>query len=319
MLILADLAGVLAGDLSPLKPEYTKSALEGASEAWAYGDCILETRSLVQPFDSTLATTVEWLFIDANNRDHDLTVTAEAWYRDMSNDNIYIIPTSVTLNMHISSTYQLSISTSDGGTTDPVPGNYTKNCGEVVTVTPIPDSDSGYWFDCWCLDGKSVYGNPLTVTMNSDHTLKAYFKRAGGCPTLFVWDGAEYAEEGLLDIHADSDVTVQHEIMNILALEKGVYKLQLRELDDYTSHIDQVRLYAVDYEGERHSCPLTYAYHNELGKVKQTLRFDDDNRVDLKPMEMISLEFAPPISYDKTAHFIFEINGYNSKWPGGDP
>lgn len=87
----------------------------------------------------------------------------------------------------------------------------------------------------------------------------------------------------LLSIHADSDVTVQHEIQNTLALENGVYNLQLRELDNYTSHIDQVRLYAVDGEGERHSCPLTYAYHNELGRVTWNLRFDDDNRVDLKP------------------------------------
>lgn len=122
-----------------------------------------------------------------------------------------------------------------------------------------------------------------------------------------------------MDIHGDSDVTVRHEIQNVLALEDGVYKLQLRELDNYTSHIDQVRLYAVDDEGEWHSCPLTYAYHSELGKVKHTLRFDDDSRVDLKPMEVIDLEFAQPISYDKTAYFIFEINGFNKKWPGDNP
>jgi len=131
---------------------------------------------------------------------------------------------------------------------------------------------------------------------------------------LFVWNGTDYADEGILDIHAESDVTVQHKIQNILIFENGDYKLQLRELDNFTSHIDQVRLYAVDYEGEWHLCPLTYAYHNELGKVKHTLRFDDDNRVDLKPTEVIDLEFAPPISYDKTAYFIFEINGFNKKW-----
>jgi len=138
----------------------------------------------------------------------------------------------------------------------------------------------------------------------------------GGCPTLFVWNGADYVEEGALNIHADSDVTVQHEIQNVLALDKGVYKLQLRELQNNTSHIDQVKLYAVDYEGEWHLCPLTYAYHSELGKVKHTLRFDDDNHVDLKPTEVTDLKFAPSIPYGETARFIFEINGYNMKWPG---
>jgi hypothetical protein len=139
----------------------------------------------------------------------------------------------------------------------------------------------------------------------------------GGCPTLFAWDGTEYAEEGFLDIHAESDVTVQHEIQNTLALKHGVYKLQLRELDNYTSHIDQVKLYAVDYEGEWHLCPLTYAYHNLLGKVKHTLRFDDDHRVDLKPREVITLKFGQPEC--ETAYFMFEINGYNFKGGGPPP
>mgnify|MGYP001048094721 CR=1 FL=1 len=134
------------------------------------------------------------------------------------------------------------------------------------------------------------------------------------CPTLFVWNGTDYVEEGLLDIHAESDITVQHPIQNTLALETGVYKLQLRELDNYTSHIDQVKLYAVDYQGEWHTCPLTYAYHNELCNVKYTLLFDDDTRVDLEPTEIIDLKFAQSIPYSQTAYFIFEINGYNPKY-----
>jgi len=86
-------------------------------------------------------------------------------------------------------------------------------------------------------------------------------------------------------------------------------------LDNHTSHIDQVKLYAVDYEGEWHLCPLIYACHSELGKVKHTIRFDDENRVDLKPTEMIDLQFALSTPYGETAYFIFEINGYNYKGP----
>jgi len=97
--------GVLANDISPVKSEYTQDAWEGDPEAWAYGDCIVENRSIIycRPFDSTLATTISWKFTDANNRDHDLTVTAEAWYKDLTNDNLYIISTSSTLNMYINS------------------------------------------------------------------------------------------------------------------------------------------------------------------------------------------------------------------------
>jgi len=208
--------------------------------------------------------------------------------------------------------HTLSISASDHGTTDPAPGSHTYDYGEVVTVKAT--ADYGYGFDYWDLDGGMYMQNPIEITMDQTHTLEAHFKSTsggGGCPTLFVWNGTAYVEEGALDIHAESDVTVQHYIENSLALENRFYKLQLWELDNHTSHIDQVKLYAVDYEGEWHLCPLTYAYHSELGKVKHTLRFDDDSRVDLKPTEIINLKFAEPEC--ETAYFIFEINGYNPK------
>ncbi|MEM2117763.1 MAG: hypothetical protein QW386_01935 [Candidatus Bathyarchaeia archaeon] len=137
----------------------------------------------------------------------------------------------------------------------------------------------------------------------------------GGCPTLFVWNGTDYADEGVLNIHAESDITVQHTLENSLALENGVYKLQLRELDNYTSHIDQVKLYAVDYQGKWNPCPLIYAYHNELGYVTTKLMLDDEKRVDLTPTQTIDLKFLPSIPYTQTAHFVFEINGYNMKIP----
>lgn len=209
---------------------------------------------------------------------------------------------------------QLYIHTlSGGGTTDPVSGTYTHDYGEVVTATATASSD--YMFDYWWLDNNEmVFDNPITITMTSNHTLDAYFRSTGGgggCPTLFVWNGTAYAEEGLLDIHAESDITVQHIIQNALALENNVYNLLLYELDNHTSDIDQVKLYAVDYEGEWHLCPLTYAYHSELGKVKHILRFDDASRVDLKPTETINLKFGEPEC--EAAYFIFEINGYNLK------
>ncbi len=175
---------------------------------------------------------------------------------------------------------------------------------------PYEDVDANYWY-------KHVHFYPTSdgTTLDPDTLLWSPSSGGGGCPTLFVWNGAGYAEEGILDIHAESDVTVQHEIQNTLALENGAYKLQLRELDNFTSHIDQVKLYAVDDEGKQHLCPLTYAYHNELGKVTWKLFFDDEKRVDLTPTQTIDLKFLPSIPYSQTVGFIFEINGYNVKTP----
>ena len=134
------------------------------------------------------------------------------------------------------------------------------------------------------------------------------------CPTLFVWDGSEYVEEALLDIHADSDITLQHTIGETLVPDKNSYKLSLRELDEFTSHIDQVKLYVVDSDGEIQETHLTKAIHSLLGDVKEPLLHDDDTRVDLSPEQTIDLEFILP-NIDEVAYFTFEINGYNMKTP----
>ncbi|MDH5459583.1 MAG: hypothetical protein OEW71_00915, partial [Candidatus Bathyarchaeota archaeon] len=167
-----------------------------------------------------------------------------------------------------------------------------------------------YTFDHW-EDGST--DNRRSVPVNDDMTITAYYTEDYLCPTLFVWNGSQYVYEALLNIHAESDVTVQHQIHETLVQDGLFYKLQLRELDNFTSHIDQVKLYAVDGEGKRYLCPLAYACHSELGKVTWKLRFDDSKRVDLHPTEIIDLKFLPSIPHSETAHFIFEINGYNKK------
>jgi len=326
MLIVADLAGVLANDLSPVKPEYTKDALEGDNEAWAYGDCIVENRSIIfcKPFDSTLATTICWKFVDANNKDHDLTVTVEAWYRDLFNDNLYMISTSSTLNMYIAHELTVNTRTTTGSQISNVKvwiddvqyySSVTLNVSQGFYTVEVESYffRSEWWlytFDHW-EDGST--DNPRTVYVYSDMVVQAYYTVDYLCPTLFVWNGSEYVYETLLNIHAESDITVQHQIQQTLVQDGTFYKLQLRELDNFTSHIDQVKLYAVDSEGEWHLCPLTYAYHSELGKVTWKLFFDDEKRVALTPTQTIDLKFLPSIPYGKTVDFIFELNGYNRK------
>jgi len=104
-----------------------------------------------------------------------------------------------------------------------------------------------YTFDHWN-DGST--DNPRYLPVTDNTIITAYYTVDYLCPTLFVWNGSEYVYEALLNIHAESDITVQHQIQQTLVLDGWFYKLQLRELDNYTSHIDQVKLYAVDQNGE---------------------------------------------------------------------
>lgn len=80
---------------------------------------------------------------------------------------MFTFPTSTTENVTI------TISTTDGGTTDPHPGAYTFSYGLYVNVTAFPNV--GYSFSYWLLDGNIRTENPITVIMDSNHTLEAYF------------------------------------------------------------------------------------------------------------------------------------------------
>ena len=69
--------------------------------------------------------------------------------------------------------YNLTITSTEGGTTDPPPGIHTYVNGTQVSVTAIPNN--GFSFDCWLLDGEKRTENPITITMDSNHALEAYF------------------------------------------------------------------------------------------------------------------------------------------------
>jgi len=71
--------------------------------------------------------------------------------------------------------FNLTIETSTGGTTDPPPGTYSYTANSSVQVTAI--AEAGYLFDYWELDSVNVgSANPYTVLMDMDHTLKAVFE-----------------------------------------------------------------------------------------------------------------------------------------------
>ena len=136
----------------------------------------------------------------------------------------------------------------------------------------------------------------------------------GGCPTLFSWNGTAFTKEALLDIHASQDVTVDYTLKHLTPIGR-VCMLQLRELDNYTSHIDYVKLYAVDSEGNWHECQLILAWHSQQGPVTTELLHDDSARVDLAPQQQIQLIFLTPkdVNINNIQCFIFELNGCNWK------
>jgi SagB-type dehydrogenase family enzyme len=84
----------------------------------------------------------------------------------------YLHPVSVITVGH-PSYFNLTITSTEGGTTDPLPGTYNYTAESSVNITAIPRS--GYAFDYWLLDGEERTENPITVIMGANHTLEAIF------------------------------------------------------------------------------------------------------------------------------------------------
>ncbi|MEM2780950.1 MAG: NosD domain-containing protein [Candidatus Bathyarchaeia archaeon] len=70
-------------------------------------------------------------------------------------------------------TYKLTITTTIGGTTTPPPGTHTYANGTKMNVTAAPNA--GFSFAYWLFDGAIRTENPITIIMDANHTLMAYF------------------------------------------------------------------------------------------------------------------------------------------------
>jgi len=166
---------------------------------------------------------------------------------------------SPNLNVTIVQGYMLTIQTSTGGTTSPAPGTYTYAEGTPVTVTASPYTN--YEFSYWTLDGQVKYSNPITVTMNSDHTLEAYFSfiSGGGCPCVSTWNGTHYVIDN--NLLPNSETSSRTDVEDYYRLEQtlaptykrkyfSLYSLQISEFENEHSYIDQVKLLAVDHASD---------------------------------------------------------------------
>jgi len=99
-----------------------------------------------------------------------------------SNDQIYNASSYGDLIIH--PPYYLTVITTPGGNTNPVPGIYGPySYGDVVPVQAT--ANPGYTFDHWELDTVNVGStNPYSVTMDQNHTIKAFFTQIPPSPTV---------------------------------------------------------------------------------------------------------------------------------------
>jgi hypothetical protein len=162
------------------------------------------------------------------------------------------------------------------------------------------------------------YGNYATKTKNIK-VLNGGGGGGGGCPRLFIFNGKEFIEEGLLDIHnlEGNDMITIRDVINEPARIFSSYIIKLTEHHKTISHIDQTKFYGEDENGEWMKLDLINAIHSELGNVRRALLFSDDQKVDLVGgdhnnglSETIYLRFKVPERID-FKNFEFYIEGNN--------
>lgn len=139
----------------------------------------------------------------------------------------------------------------------------------------------------------------------------------GGCPTLFVWNGNDYVDYGVIDIHNSEGIDVVREVpvqMEDVGLNNHKATFRLREgwegLKYSESFIDQVKLYAYGEDGKRHLCPLINATHSTLGNVMPQLLLSDDVKAQTLLLETTDLTFIVPCQ--NVQSFTFVIEGHNA-------
>jgi uncharacterized delta-60 repeat protein/uncharacterized repeat protein (TIGR02543 family) len=116
------------------------------------------------------------LIISTNFNPEDTNITPAYTYVTPLVTNVSPQDTNASV-IQLCQKYNLTISASAGGTTDPSPGDYTYDSGIQVSITATPDS--GYRFSKWTGDVPSGQenDNPITVIIDSDKSITANFIR----------------------------------------------------------------------------------------------------------------------------------------------
>ncbi|MFX1254875.1 MAG: hypothetical protein ACFFCZ_24910 [Promethearchaeota archaeon] len=145
----------------------------------------------------------------------------------------------------------------------------------------------------------------------------------GGCPNLQVWNGVDFTDYGVLDIHNDinpeTDTQIAREIGTPTITDGNKMFVRLNEIGagwDYTeSYIDQVQVEFIDDNtGESTFFKLLQAFHSgSEANQKSLVKYDDDVRLQIIKGEFIDLYFKVPKHLDlEGGTFIFHLNGHNA-------
>jgi len=196
--------------------------------------------------------------------------------------------------------------------------------GITVSTSMLNPPIGGYVnFDVCTMIYISVWGEDVYFPLGGD-SYNWYYPSGGGggggCPFLQVWDGSDYVDEGLLDIHNAEgvDVTYEHALTNVPEPLDGTYVFRLTEHPQTISDIDQVQLHAILEDGTIEELRLKRAWHSEDDNVRNLLLKSDDRRVEEKgadhnggTSQSIDLEFKALGPNTKAVAFIFTIEGNN--------
>jgi uncharacterized repeat protein (TIGR02543 family) len=102
--------------------------------------------------------------------------------------------------------YSLILTSQIGGTTNPVPGTYTFDPGTEVTIVASPES--GYRFQGWSGDASGT-SNPITITMDSNQSIKANFIRQYTLTLASGTDGTTDPAPGSYKYDTEGQVSIK--------------------------------------------------------------------------------------------------------------
>jgi hypothetical protein len=157
-----------------------------SGNAWASSAPLI----IAVAWDDTQISTVDMTYVEVGLITQNVFLESAAWglisdwgKADANEDAMrealglsgetHLHPASIITVGHPLIYFNLSIASTETGTTNPLPGIYTHQAGTSVNVTAIPNP--GYSFDYWLLNEDNRTENPITVTMDTNHTLEAVF------------------------------------------------------------------------------------------------------------------------------------------------
>jgi len=164
--------------------------------------------------------------------------------------------------------YTLTIESSDGGTTDPSPGEYTYDSGATVNVQAIPQT--GWHLDFWSGDYIQP-GNPARFAITKDSYLRASFRQdsVGGVGALQVNIEPSAAVSLGAQWSFDAGTTWRDSGETVSSLPCGAYTVTFKPLAGWEQPAD----FTVYVEnGETKTCSSVYRLvQTDTGYIRVTI------------------------------------------------